>query len=112
RLRAERLRAEAEDPETAAILLDVVLGYGAHPDPAGALAPALAEARAAAQRAGRHLPPTATVVRTAHRRPELHRPAAAPPETGALVSATNAEGGRGAAAIAPRGQVDARFAIL
>ncbi len=44
-LRNERIVQEASDPQTAVILLDVVLGYGAHPDPAGALAPALAEAR-------------------------------------------------------------------
>ncbi|NQV57568.1 MAG: acyl-CoA synthetase FdrA [Rhodospirillales bacterium] len=35
RLRNERIITEAEDPETAIILLDVVLGYGAHNDPAG-----------------------------------------------------------------------------
>jgi len=36
-LRAERIRREAEDPETGVLLLDVVLGHGAHPDPAGEL---------------------------------------------------------------------------
>jgi FdrA protein len=41
--RLERIRAEADDPATAVILLDVVLGHGAHPDPAGALAPICAE---------------------------------------------------------------------
>jgi FdrA protein len=44
-LRLERLAAEAADPATAAILLDVVLGHGAHPDPASELAPAIAAAR-------------------------------------------------------------------
>jgi succinyl-CoA synthetase alpha subunit len=39
--------AEAAAPATAAIVFDVVLGYGAHPDPAGALAEALHAARAA-----------------------------------------------------------------
>ena len=37
-LRKQRIIAEANDPETAVILLDVVLGYGAHPDPATELA--------------------------------------------------------------------------
>jgi succinyl-CoA synthetase alpha subunit len=55
RFRVERLLQEAADPAVAVIQLDVVLGYGAHPDPAGALAPALEQARAAAARAGRHL---------------------------------------------------------
>ena len=38
-LRLERLAAEAADPATAVLLLDVVLGHGAHPDPAAELAP-------------------------------------------------------------------------
>ena len=41
-LRIKRLAAEASDPEVAVILLDVVLGYGAHPDPASELAPVIA----------------------------------------------------------------------
>ena len=40
-LRIRRLRQEAADPEVGLILLDVVLGEGAHPDPAGELAPAI-----------------------------------------------------------------------
>ena len=53
--RAERLLAEADDPQTAVILLDIVLGYGSHADPAAALAPAIAEARAKAKAGGRTL---------------------------------------------------------
>ena len=52
-LRLHRLAQEANDPAVALIMLDVVLGYGAHPDPAAELAPAIAEARAQAQAAGR-----------------------------------------------------------
>lgn len=40
-LRIRRIHGEADDPETGLILLDVVLGEGAHPDPAGELAPAI-----------------------------------------------------------------------
>lgn len=43
-LRLRRLRQEIADPEVGFILLDVVLGEGAHPDPATELAPAIAEA--------------------------------------------------------------------
>jgi FdrA protein len=50
-LRNERFRREAADPETGVVLLDVVLGYGAHPDPAGELAPLIE--RALADRPGR-----------------------------------------------------------
>jgi FdrA protein len=46
-LRLDRLAREARDPEVAVLLLDVVLGYGAHPDPAAEIAPAIAEATAA-----------------------------------------------------------------
>ncbi len=46
-LRLRRLRREAADPETGLIALDLVLGEGAHPDPAAELAPAIAEALAA-----------------------------------------------------------------
>jgi FdrA protein len=49
-LRNERFRREAADPETGVVLLDVVLGYGAHPDPAGELAPLIE--RALAERPG------------------------------------------------------------
>jgi FdrA protein len=45
-LRLRRLRQEVADPEVALILLDVVLGEGAHPDPASELAPAIAQAKA------------------------------------------------------------------
>jgi FdrA protein len=45
-LRLRRLRQETADPEVGFLLLDVVLGEGAHPDPASELAPAIAEAKA------------------------------------------------------------------
>jgi FdrA protein len=45
-LRNERFRREAADLETGVVLLDVVLGYGAHPDPAGELAPLVERALA------------------------------------------------------------------
>jgi len=54
-LRVQRLESEAEDPETALILLDVVLGYGSHPDPAAELAPVIKDARLNAEKAGRYL---------------------------------------------------------
>ena len=54
-LRIERLLAEAADPTVAVILLDVVLGWGSHADPAGALAPAIRQACAIASADGRAL---------------------------------------------------------
>ena len=43
-LRNRRIRHEAADPQTAVVLLDVVLGYGANPDPAAELSAVLREA--------------------------------------------------------------------
>ncbi len=40
-----RLKQESEDEEVGTIVLDVVLGEGAHPDPASELAPAIAAAK-------------------------------------------------------------------
>jgi FdrA protein len=45
-LRIRRMWQEARDPETGIILLDVVLGEGAHPDPASELVPAIKEIKA------------------------------------------------------------------
>lgn len=42
-LRNQQFLVEARDPEVAVILFDVVLGYGAHPDPAAELAPVLSQ---------------------------------------------------------------------
>lgn len=47
RLRNDRIKKEAMDPETAVILLDCVLGYGSHDNPAGALVEAIVAARKA-----------------------------------------------------------------
>lgn len=63
-LRIRRLEVEADQPDVAVILMDVVLGYGAHPDPAGELSPAIREAREKATKAGRHLEVVAIVTGT------------------------------------------------
>lgn len=54
-LRIRRLMEEADDPEVAVILMDVVIGFGSHPDPASELGPAIAEAKAKTEKAGRYL---------------------------------------------------------
>ncbi len=51
-LRRLRLAQEAEDPSVAAILLDIVLGYGSSPDPAGALEKTIGDAKRSARRRG------------------------------------------------------------
>jgi len=54
-LRRKRIVEEARDPETAVVLLDVVLGYGSNMAPGEELAPAIAEAKKVAASEGRHL---------------------------------------------------------
>jgi FdrA protein len=63
-LRVKRIMAEAADPQVAVLLLDVVLGDGAHPDPAADLAPAVQAALARAAQEGRTLAVIAAVVGT------------------------------------------------
>jgi hypothetical protein len=63
-LRAARIRQEGEDPELGLLLFDVVLGYGAHDDPAGAMVAAIAEVRAAATARGGYLPVLASITGT------------------------------------------------
>lgn len=53
--RIERFIQEAKDPEVGVIVMDFVLGYGAHEDPVGAMLPAMIEAKQNAEAEGRHL---------------------------------------------------------
>jgi len=63
-LRIRRLEQEASDPGVAVLLLDVVLGHGAHSDPTSELAPAIQSALETASKKGRHLEVVAVVVGT------------------------------------------------
>lgn len=53
--RIERFIQEANDPEVGVIVMDFVLGFGAHEDPVGAILPAMIEAKQNAEQEGRHL---------------------------------------------------------
>jgi FdrA protein len=63
-LRIRRLLEEARDPTVAVVMLDVVIGFGSHPDPASELAPAIAQAKEIASKAGRYLEVVAVVTGT------------------------------------------------
>jgi FdrA protein len=88
-LRIRRLYQEAEDPEVAVVLLDVVLGYGSHPDPASELAPAVAKVRAEAKKAGRHLEVVAVVVGTDEDPQDMEEQIAQLKAAGAKVETSN-----------------------
>lgn len=63
-LRMRRILQEAADPTVAVIMLDVVIGYGAHPDPAAELTEAIRKAAKLARDAGRELIFVASVTGT------------------------------------------------
>ena len=94
RLRNERIAASADDPATAVVLLDVVLGYGSHPDPASELAPVLQAARRQAARAGRELIVIGSVCGTIADPQGLREQEARLSAAGALLAPSNAGAAR------------------
>jgi FdrA protein len=101
-LRNERVERDAADPETAVLLLDVVLGYGSADDPVSGLLGVLGRARSHAKGAGRHLAVVAHVCGTdadpQNRADAVEKLRA----TGALVASSNAQAARWAAYLANR----------
>ena len=93
-LRLEELGRVAEDPAAGVVLLDVVLGHGAEPDPAAGLAPAIASAVATARQHGRPLPVVVACVGTEQDPQGLSRQADALAEAGAEVHLSNAGAAR------------------
>lgn len=87
-----------EDPTVSVVLLDLVLGDCAHADPAGALRPALAEARA--RRGGRDLAVVAHVVGTDQDPQGLERQEDELRKLGAIVCSSNRMAAETARAIA------------
>lgn len=100
RLRNEQIVATAAEPDVAVILLDVVLGYGSHPDPAGALAPVIADAMTLATSSGRHLIVVASVCGTDEDPQGLDRQERILAQTGVVLESSNARAATLAARIA------------
>jgi FdrA protein len=93
-LRIRRLLQEASDPEVAVIVLDVVLGYGAHPDPASELGPAVRRAREQAAAQGRDLLVVASATGTESDPQGLARQVKALAGAGVTVCSCNAAAAR------------------
>ncbi len=93
-LRAEWLRRAAADPDTAVVLFDVVLGYGASPDPTACLLPAIAAA-------GEGVRFVAHVCGTDADPQDLFTQVAALSAAGVAVARTNAAAARVAAGLVP-----------
>jgi len=100
RLRNEHIVATATEPAVGILLLDVVLGHGSHPDPAEALAPAIADAMALAISAGRRLLVVASVCGTDLDPQGLERQERILAQTGVMLESSNARAAMLAASIA------------
>jgi len=101
-VRREWIARAGADPTTAVLLLDLVLGHGAHPDPAGELAPALEAVRRAAAGEGRRVAMVASVTGTEDDPQRRSRQMATLRKTGVIVMDSNAQAARLAALVAAR----------
>ncbi len=90
-LRIRRLLQEAHDPEVAVVMLDCVIGYGAHPDPAAELGTAIQQARKLAER---ELLVVASVTGTEQDPQRLSDQVATLQAAGAIVCSSNAAAAR------------------
>lgn len=89
-VRIRMIRECASDPAVGVILFDCMLGYGCHPDMAGALAPVIRETLAQAKAEGRELFYVATVCGTRQDPQDYDRAVETLTECGVLVESSNA----------------------
>jgi FdrA protein len=104
-IRKMRLVEEARDPEVAVIIMDFMLGYGSHPDPAGAMLPAVSEAKKIAEKDGRVLPILARVCGTEQDPQPLSEQVAKLRNAGIEVFPTNALVAIASALISRKGKI-------
>jgi FdrA protein len=98
--RLDRIAVDAADPAVTVLLLDVVLGHGAHPDPASELAPAIAAAREKAAGDGRELAVVVSLCGTKEGEPQdPRRQADLLHEAGASIFLSNAAAARHAVSL-------------
>lgn len=89
--RIDAIKKFGADPKTGILLLDVVLGYGSHPDMAGVLAPVIRETLENARKAGRQLHVIATVCGTRQDPQNYDQSVVVLKAAGALVEDSNAK---------------------
>jgi FdrA protein len=102
RLRSEKIEEAGHDPQVAVVLFDIVLGYASHPDPSGALVPAIHAAREAAMTDGRDLAFIASVCGTPNDPQGLAGQRAILAHAGVHLAASNARAARLAGLVAQR----------
>ena len=89
-VRINKIKEAVEDETTGIILLDIVLGYGSHPDMANALRPAIEEAFETARKADRDFYIVATVCGTKYDPQDYDKSVEVLKEAGVLVEDSNA----------------------
>jgi len=93
-LRAERVITDSKDPECAIIMVDCVIGYGSHENPALDLADAIRIAKEEAESCGRHLLVVAAVCGTEGDPQSLSKTQKQLTDAGAVVLPSNAQATR------------------
>lgn len=101
-LRNERMMSEALDEKTAVVLFDVVLGYGAHEDPAQGLVELLGEIKHKLAEAGRSVVFISHVCGTKRDIQNREKVIEALKQAGVVVAASNIEAARLAAVVLKR----------
>jgi hypothetical protein len=101
-LRKERIIEEAKDPECAVILMDVVLGLGAHENPAGEIASAVVKAKKIAGEEGRYLSCVASITGTAKDPQNRENQKKILEDAGVIVMPSNARAARFSAIVVGR----------
>ncbi len=93
-LRTDCIAKEAEDRECGIVLFDLVLGYGAHPDPCAVLVPVIEKAKKTAQADGRYISFVASVTGTDRDPQGAADQTSRLEESGVIVMPSNAQAAR------------------
>jgi len=107
-IRKLRLVEEAKDSEVAVILMDFMLGYGSHMDPAGAMLDSIKEAQEIAEAEGRSLVIMGHVCGTKADPQNLAEQERKLKKAGVVTFPTNALMAVASALVAKRGKIDSR----
>ncbi len=99
-IRIQRMQEESLDSAVAVVLMDVVLGSNADPDPSQNLVPAVRQVQETARKAGRTLPVVIHICGVEKDQQNLEKQAQAFHDAGCLIFPSNAEAAFAAAYLA------------
>jgi len=89
--RVERMKQEGSDENVAVVLMDMVLGYGSHEDPAGEMIESIKQAKEAMESNGGHLTVVASVCGTEGDPQDLEASEEKLKEAGVILLPSNAQ---------------------